>query len=234
MSVFVIGDLHLALGADKPMDIFPGWEGYLAKVEANWKSSITAQDTVVIPGDVSWAMSLAGALEDFRWLNALPGQKYLLKGNHDYWWTTMAKMVCFLEEKGFETLRFIYNSAAGADGMALCGTRGWCFENGEAADAKVMAREAGRLERSLQMAAQKFPEAERVAFLHYPPVYLNQTAEDLLAVMLKYGVKKCFYAHLHSHSIKCRTEGDVGGICFRLVSADGLGFKPLRIEKSVI
>ena len=229
MAVYTIGDLHLALGTDKPMDIFPGWEGYLEKLTANWRTVVLPQDTVVIPGDVSWAMSLAGALADFSYLDALPGQKLILKGNHDYWWTTVSKMERFFVENGYSTLAFIHNGCVARDGLALCGTRGWCFEDGGEEDARIMAREAGRLERSLQAAHIQFPELERVVFLHYPPISQDTKSEPLLDVMRRYDVKRCYYAHLHGYSIKAGFQGEVDGVTFRLASADGLGFMPLRV-----
>ena len=145
MALFVIGDTHLSLSVDKPMDIFGGWKNYMQRLEQNWRSVVGEQDTVVIPGDVSWGMSLEQAKADFAFLHALPGKKILMKGNHDYWWTTKSKMDRFLEECGFDTLTILHNNAISAEGVSLCGSRGWMFEQGQEHDKKLIAREAGRV-----------------------------------------------------------------------------------------
>lgn len=168
MALFVIGDLHLSLGADKPMDIFPGWEGYLPKLESNWRKLISPEDTVVLAGDTSWAMNLSDTKPDFAYIQSLPGQKWLLKGNHDYWWTTTRKMEKYLADSGFDTLHILHNNACILGDTALCGTRGWPFDDVAAQGEKLMAREAGRLRMSLQAAGDT---PRKIAFLHYPPVY---------------------------------------------------------------
>lgn len=226
MAIYVMGDTHLSLGTSKPMDIFPGWEGYLTRLEENWRRVVTDEDTVVINGDVSWAMKLEDTREDFAFLNSLPGQKLLSKGNHDYWWTTMKKMNTFLEQQGFSTLHFLFNNSYYVEGINICGTRGWLFDVGEAHDQMVMNREIGRLKMSLE-AAQ--PEGERVAFLHYPPVYYGATSPEIIQVLEQYDVKRCYYGHLHGKSIRYAVQGEVNGIEYRLASADGLGFCPLKI-----
>lgn len=158
MALFVIGDLHLSLGADKPMDIFPGWEGYLPRLEANWRKLISPGDTVVLAGDTSWAMNLNDTKADFAFIQNLPGQKWLLKGNHDYWWTTTRKMDKFLVDSGFDTLHILHNNACIIGDTALCGTRGWPFDDVAAQGEKLMAREAGRLRMSLQAAGGHAPQ----------------------------------------------------------------------------
>ncbi len=231
MALFALGDLHLAFGADKPMDVFPGWEDYMPRLEEGWRAAVGPGDTVVIPGDVSWAMKLEHTEADFAFIQGLPGKKLLMKGNHDYWWATRARMDKFLAEKGFDTLNIVHNDSVLAEGMAVCGTRGWLFEPGVPHDAKVMAREAGRLRASLEYARRHWPEAERLAFLHYPPLYPDAESPELIEAMREYGVKRCFYGHLHSRSsIRRAVEGEVEGICYRLVSADALGFAPLEIK----
>lgn len=226
MAIFAIGDLHLSLGGNKPMDIFPGWEGYLPKLERSWRALIQPQDTVLLAGDTSWAMKLEDTRADFALIQSLPGQKWLLKGNHDYWWTTQRKMERFLVENGFDTLHILHNNCCVVDGVALCGTRGWPFDDPSAQDAKVMAREAGRLRMSLQAAG----ELPKWAFLHYPPVYPGAKAEELLAVLREFGVTRCWYGHLHGRSIRYAVQGEVDGIDYRLISADGLGFCPLKLR----
>ena len=170
MALFVIGDLHLSLGADKPMDIFPGWEGYLPRLEANWRKLISPGDTVVLAGDTSWAMKLEDTKTDFAFIQNLPGQKWLLKGNHDYWWTTARKMERYLTENGFDTMHILHNNACMVGDYALCGTRGWPFDDTNAQDAKIMAREAGRLRMSLRTAVGGYPAwVWRAAMLLRPP-----------------------------------------------------------------
>ena len=145
MAIFVIGDLHLSLGADKPMDKFPGWQGYVQRIRENWLRLVAPGDTVVLAGDTSWGMKLEEAAPDFEFLEQLPGQKLLLKGNHDYWWATARKMEAFFEAQGFASLHLLHNNAYHVEGLALCGTRSWLFEPDEPHDEKVMNRELGRL-----------------------------------------------------------------------------------------
>ena len=230
MAIFVIGDLHLSLGADKPMDRFPGWQGYMERIEKNWRRLVAPKDTVVLAGDTSWAMKLEEAAPDFAFLQSLPGEKLLLKGNHDYWWSTARKMEAFFAASGFDSLRLLHNNAFQREGIALCGTRGWMFEPGQAHDEKIMARELGRLQASLEAAGQG--QAERVAFLHYPPVFPGASAPQVVELLKKYGVRRCFYGHLHGASIRSAVQGLHDGVEYRLISADALGFCPHKIAKS--
>ncbi len=231
MSVFAIGDLHLSLGTDKPMDVFPGWEGYLPKLEANWRRFVVDTDVVVLAGDTSWAMSLKDARADLAFLESLPGQKWLLKGNHDYWWTTAAKMEAFFAAEGFDSLRLLHNNCCTVGRTALCGTRGWPFDEpgGTAAqNEKLLLREAGRLRASLQAAGEA---RQKLVFLHYPPVFAGSTggAAPLLEVMAEYGVTRCWYGHLHGKSVHTAVQGVRDGIDYRLISADALGFCPCKL-----
>ena len=226
MAIFAIADLHLSLGASKPMDVFPGWEVYVARLEENWRRTVAPEDTVVVPGDVSWAMKLEDCGADFAFLDSLPGQKILLKGNHDYWWTTRAKMDRYLEQQGFSSLHILHNDSYSVEGLAVCGTRGWLFDQSEPQDEKVMARELGRLRASLQAAG----EGEKAVFLHYPPVYPGARAEGVLAVLREFGVQRCFYGHLHGGMIRYAVQGEQEGVRYRLVSADALGFCPYKIS----
>ncbi len=227
MAVFVIGDLHLSLGTDKPMDVFPGWEGYLPKLERSWRALVAPEDTVVLAGDTSWAMNLADTKADFTFLQGLPGQKWLLKGNHDYWWTTARKMQTFLQENGLDSLHILHNNACVVGDAALCGTRGWPFDDVAAQGEKLMAREAGRLRMSLQAGQQA---AQRIAFLHYPPVYPGASAKEIVEVLQEFHVTECYYGHLHGRSIRFAVQGDVEGIRYKLISADSLGFCPYKIR----
>ncbi len=226
MALFVLGDTHLSLGGAKPMDVFPGWNGYVEKLEANWRKLVKPEDTVVLAGDISWSMRLADTRKDFAFLNGLPGQKLIMKGNHDYWWSTANKMNAFFRAEGFDTLRLLHNNSYTVDGYALCGTRGWLFDADEPHDEKVMNREIGRLRLSLQAAE---PGKEKLVFLHYPPVYIGADAPEIVAVLKEYGIRRCFYAHLHGKAIRFAVQGEVDGIRYKLVSADGLQFCPYKI-----
>lgn len=227
MAIFVIADLHLSLGAaDKPMDVFEGWQGYLPKLERNWRTLIAPEDTVVLPGDISWAMSLEDTREDFAFLNALPGKKIILKGNHDYWWTTLNKMNHFLEANGFDTLQILHNTAIQAEGVFLCGTRGWMSDVQGPEDEKILNREIGRLRMSLEAAG----EGEKLAFLHYPPLYPGQMEGGLANLLKEFGVSRCFYGHLHGVSIRYAVQGEHDGVDYRLISADALKFCPYKIR----
>ncbi len=227
--LYTIGDLHLSLGTDKPMDIFAGWDNHVERLKENWNSKITDDDTVVLLGDHSWAMKLEDAAADLKFINSeLKGRKILTKGNHDLWWQTMNKINVFAKENGFTTLSFLFNNAFLAEGLSICGTRGWISENGEPADAKVLAREAGRLEMSLQAGVKL--GGELTAFIHYPPVYRGEVNNPIVDVLNKYGVKRCFYAHLHGGAIRGAVEGMYGGIEYKLVSADSLKFNPIAVN----
>lgn len=227
MALFVIGDTHLSFGTDKPMDIFKGWEGYTTLLEDNWRREICDEDTVVVAGDISWGMDFETALPDLQFIHNLPGKKFLLKGNHDYWWTTAAKMNAFFEENDLNSLSILHNNSyTTPDGISLCGTRGWVFESGQAQDTKVMNREAGRLEMSLKQA-----QTDRIfAFLHYPPLCEGASAPALLDLLEKYKVEKCFYGHLHNTAVYRAVQGRIGAVEYKLISADALRFCPFKIE----
>lgn len=227
MALFAIGDTHLSLGGSKPMDVFGGaWQDYVSKLEKGFQV-VAPEDTVVLCGDLSWGMDLEEALPDFAFLDALPGVKYLIKGNHDYWWTTARKTYGFWAEHGLSTLHLLHNNCAFYGELALCGTRGWFYEEeGEGGDlGKVYRRELIRLEASLLAAG----DAPKLAFLHYPPKYQGYVCQDIVEILEKYSVSQCFYGHLHGHSHKLAVEGDEGGVDYRLVSADYLNFVPKKI-----
>ena len=199
MALFVLGDTHLSLGASKPMDIFPGWNDYVERLEKNWRKLIKPEDTIVLAGDISWAMRLTDTRKDFEFLQSLPGQKIIMKGNHDYWWSTVNKMNAYLKAEGFDTLHILHNNSYSVEGYALCGTRGWLFDAGEAHDEKVMNREIGRLRMSLDAAE---PGLEKLVFLHYPPVYTGTSAPEIVATLKEYSIRTCYYGHLHGNAIR--------------------------------
>lgn len=224
MALFAIGDLHLSLGAEKPMDVFGGaWEGYMEKLK-DGISVIQPEDTTILLGDLSWALSLQEATADFSWIDSIPGRKIIVKGNHDYWWSTAAKFQKFCKANGFSNQFVLHNNHYEYNGWALCGTRGWFFEEqrGTAQDVKVFRRELIRLETSLKSAG----ELPKMVFLHYPPRYKDYLCREILELLEAYDVKRCFYGHLHGPGQKMAQEGLWDGIEYKLVSADKLDFKP--------
>ena len=227
MALYAIGDLHLCLGAPKPMDIFGGaWVGYMDKLKEGM-SCITAEDTTVLLGDLSWALDLETAAQDFAWINEIPGRKIILKGNHDYWWSTVAKFNKFCEANGFHDMYLLNNNCFEYGDWAICGTRGWFFEEERhgAHDEKVFKRELCRLEASLKAAGEK----PKMVFLHYPPRYKGYECREILELLEKYGVRRCYYGHLHGGSHKLAMEGLWDGVEFRLVAADYINFKPQTV-----
>lgn len=233
MAVYVMGDLHLSQAVNKPMDLFGGvWNGYVEKIQAAWTNTITPEDTVLLAGDTSWGMSLAEALLDFQLIEQLPGRKLLLKGNHDYFWTTVTGMRRFLAEHQLNTLDFLHNSAVQIGEIAYCGTRGWFVENenaGAAESGKVYRRELIRLKASLEE-GRKLGAPELVAVLHYPPVFQTFVSTGILELLHTYGVRRCYYGHLHGRSLRYAKEGCIDGITYTCISADHLNFSPLRID----
>ena len=229
MALYAMGDLHLCLGAPKPMDVFGGaWVGYMEKLKQGL-SVITEKDTLVLMGDLSWALDLNSAVADFAWINEIPGRKIILKGNHDYWWSTQAKFTKFCLENGFSDLNLLNNNCFFYDDWAICGTRGWFFEEERSGDhdEKVFRRELIRLEASLKAAGDR----EKMVFLHYPPRYKGYTCREILDLLESYGVRQCFYGHLHGASHKLAMEGTWDGIEYRLLSADYLDFQPYIVKK---
>lgn len=227
MALYAIGDLHLCLGADKPMDVFGGaWVGYLDKLRQGL-SVIGPEDTTVLLGDISWALGLEAAAADFAFVNEIPGRKILLKGNHDYWWSTASKFQKFCEAHGFTDMELLHNNCLLYGETALCGSRGWFFEEDNAGthNEKVYNRELIRLETSLKAAGER----EKLCFLHYPPLYRGYRCPEILQLLSSYGVKHCYYGHLHGHSHSLAVEGEENGTEFRLVSADYVNFIPRRI-----
>ena len=229
MALYAMGDLHLCLGAPKPMDVFGGaWVGYMEKLKRGL-SVITGDDTLILMGDLSWALDLNSAVADFAWINEIPGRKIILKGNHDYWWSTQAKFTKFCVENGFSDLNLLNNNCYFYDDWAICGTRGWFFEEERSGDhdEKVFRRELIRLEASLKAAGDR----EKMVFLHYPPRYKGYTCREILDLLKSYGVRRCFYGHLHGASHKLAMEGTWDGIEYRLLSADYLNFQPYIVKK---
>ena len=229
MSVYAIADLHLSFGTDKPMDVFNGWQNYTERIEKNWQRLITQDDTVVIAGDISWAMNIKDTYADFDFINRLNGKKIIIKGNHDYWWTTKAKMDRYISDSGFDTISILNNNYFVADETAICGSRGWFYDAETDADMKILNREVGRLRMSIEPAIKA--GYDPVVFLHYPPIYNNMECDEIMNVLRAYNIKKCFYGHIHGgNAAKKAFTGEKYGIQFRLVACDYIGFMPLAIK----
>lgn len=227
MSLYTMADLHLSLGTDKPMDIFKGWDNYVNLIRDTWNYLVAPEDTVVVPGDISWAMKLPEIYEDFAFIDKLNGTKILMKGNHDLWFSTKSKVERYLEENGFHSIKILFNNSYVYGDYVICGTRGWINEQGEAVDKKVLRREAGRLRLSLEDG--KKTGKEPLVFLHYPPIYGSNECYEILDVLKEYQVRKCYYGHLHGNSCNYAINGERNGIFFQLVSCDYVQFTPVKV-----
>jgi len=243
MPVFVIADTHLSLTADKSMEFFKGrWSGYIDKLEKNWNNTVKQSDSVIIAGDISWGSDLTECEKDFAFINNnLNGTKYIIKGNHDYWWNTLTKLNKWLEEKSFDKIKIVHNNAYLCENIIICGTRGWFTgdENGEepaiseaeAFNQKILKREVNRLDMSIQ-AAKKIksenPDCEIVAFIHYPPVYGDYICDEIVDLLEKEKIKRCYFGHIHNVNggKRIRTYRNID---FEIVSADYLGFTPMTV-----
>ena len=234
MSIYVIADLHLSFEKEKPMSIFgDNWENHANKIKNNWKNKVTNNDYVILPGDFSWAMHLKETYKDFQYLNELPGKKILLKGNHDYWWTTLKNMREFVKENNFENIDFLYNNSYLVEDKIIVGTRGWNILDADNSK-KMIKRECNRLELSLKDGIEKYGnQREIIAFMHYPPVtqslLSNNGESEFIDLMKKYNIKRCYYGHLHGQAHKDAIEGNVEGIELKLISADYLDFDLLKL-----
>ena len=225
MSIFAISDLHLGFAVDKPMDRFgPEWVGHAHKVADRWRARVREKDTVLVCGDTSWAMGLEEARADLDFLGRLPGRKILLRGNHDYWWGSLRKLQQALPP-GIVPLQ---NDCLEVEGWQVCGSRGWLLPGPETspADARIFARELGRLRSSLEACRGGGP---RLAMLHYPPYPVETGKSPVLELLHEYGVERCVYGHLHAMAPGTYPEGVFAGIEFHCVSVDLVDFAPLRI-----
>lgn len=235
MSIYTIGDLHLSFSQNKPMNVFgDNWNGHADKIRKNWIDKVKEEDYVILPGDFSWAMYLKDTYKDFEYLEKLPGNKILLKGNHDYWWGGISKMDEYLKENNFSNINFLYNNAYLIENVLIVGTRGWNLTDSEENE-KMLNRECIRLKLSIDYGINKFGnDKEIIVFMHYPPIsnlnLIHNEKNDFINIMKKYNVKRCFYGHLHGNSIKEAIEGNYFDINFKLVSADGLDFKLHKIN----
>jgi len=229
MSLYVLADLHLCFSdPTKTMSIFNGWQDYQERIKKHWLENIKQEDTIVLPGDISWGMSLAEAVPDFRFINELPGNKIIIKGNHDYWWSTMKKMEEFLDAEGFNTIKILHNNHFRYEKYGICGTRGWVNMPGETQDEKVLKREVQRLETSIRSALSE--DLEPIVFLHYPPIFATNFNYDILEILYRYNIKDCYYGHIHGRSAHelCVTN-TYDGINFHLIAGDYLQFIPEKV-----
>ncbi len=228
MSLYAIADLHLSLSSNKPMDIFKGWNNYIESLKNNWLTTVKENDTVVIAGDISWAMRLDEIYKDFSFIESLPGEKILLKGNHDYWWSTRKKIEDYLTKNNFNSISILFNSAIPVDKYVVCGTRGWSYDCSTNEDIKILKREVGRLTVSIEQALKT--GLEPIVFLHYPPVFSGYECKEIIEVLLKYNIKKCYYGHIHGKKIASKAvTGIYKGINFHMISCDQISFRPVLV-----
>jgi len=231
LSIFAISDLHFAFDKEKPMDIFgENWGNHEKKIQENWQNEVKGNDLILLPGDLSWAMNLEENYKEFQYLENLPGKKILLKGNHDYWWTTLTNMKKYLDESGFKTIELLHNNSFLYENYIIAGTRGWVSSNLEE-DVKILKRELIRLELSIENGIRQFGnDKEIIVMMHYPPFIDKKIGISFIELMNKYNVKTCIYGHIHGHFENVITNVENSNIEFKLVSADYLDFKLLLVE----
>lgn len=237
MSLFAMADLHLSNSVNKPMDIFGSrWTDYMNKIKKNWSAVVTDEDTVIVPGDISWAIDYNEALEDFKFIEELPGKKLLGKGNHDYWWGTLSKNRAFLVNNGFKTIDFLFNNAYKVENYIICGTRGWYVDeklhSASARDAeyeKIVSREAQRLRMSLNEAVKLQTDNEQIlVFFHFPPVFNSFVCQELVNILLEFNIKNCYFGHIHGVYSVPRSF-NYQGINFTIISSDYSNFLPMIV-----
>ena len=230
MAIFAISDLHLSFGTDKPMNVFGQvWENYEDKIKINWKSSVNENDIVILPGDLSWGITLKEAKKDFEFINNLPGKKIILKGNHDYYFSTKTKVEKYFKENGFDTISVLHNDAIETNECIVAGTRGWAKteSSDKALDKKRILREENRLILSLEKAKkiqEKSPDKQIIVAMHFPPFIGN-----FQKIMKDYDIKKCIYGHLHGYGHFMVKEGIIDGIEYKMVSCDYTKFNMVKL-----
>ncbi len=229
MAIYAISDLHLSFNTDKPMDIF-GWDKYEEKIREDWISKVASDDLIILPGDFSWEMKLDRTYKDFEFISNLPGKKLLLKGNHDYWWTTLKSMRSFLKQNNMENIDFIYNNSYEFENVIITGTRGWNLIPETKEDEKIKKREIIRLENSIKDGIRNFGEnKDIIVCMHYPPILKDNKNNEFTELLEKYNVKCCIYGHLHGKSQTNVIEGTHNNIEYKMVSCDHTGFKLVKI-----
>lgn len=229
MSIFAISDLHLSFNTNKPMNIF-GWVDYEEKIRKNWQEKVKEDDVVLLLGDFSWEMNLENTYKDFEFINSLPGRKLLLKGNHDYWWTTLSKMRIYLTDNKFYNIDFIYNNSYEDNNKIIAGTRGWTISENQVEDEKIRKREALRLELSIKNGIEQFGDnKEIIVCMHYPPLNKLNRSTEFTQILEKYNVKKCIYGHLHGKAQEEMLVGHINNVEYIMASCDYTGFDVIKI-----
>lgn len=228
MALFAIADLHFSFAKPKPMDIFgANWQNHANRIIEHWQNTITPQDTLLLPGDISWAMHLPDAQKDLAVIDHLPGKKILLSGNHDYWWKSSAKL-----EGQFPAMKFLKNGAIPYEDYFICGTRGWTCPNDISftkEDEKIYKREQIRLRLSLDTAMYQGAK-QIIVMLHYPPVNDKHEPSAFTEIFKSYPITTVVYGHLHgTESHKQALQGNLDDISYHLVASDYLNFCPKRI-----
>lgn len=236
MAIYVIADLHLALkDQNKNMSVFGGnWVGYENKIKENWLKTVKEEDLVILPGDFSWAMNLEDTIQDFSFINNLPGKKLLLKGNHDYWWSTATKINNFLKENNLNSISILYNNSYLHNDHIIVGTRGWNINSDEQQDRKIINRELMRLENSIKHGIENFGKDKKIiCCMHFPPItkvqIIKNESTKFLKLLNQYNVSECYYGHLHSTAHREAIEDNINGIKLKLISSDYLNFELFRI-----
>lgn len=237
MSVFAIADLHLSLApnVDKPMDIYGyRWHEHVQRLERNWRDMISDDDTVIIAGDISWALKLEDAKYDLDWVDSLPGNKVMYKGNHDLWWNGITKL-----NKMYDSITFVQNDCFVTEDFVVCGTRGWLTPDNDEfkeADEKVYRRELMRMQSSLEAGKRYIevnPSLEMIAVMHYPPVSKTASFSGFQQLFEDYGIKHVIYGHIHGEDgFKNAIKGEHHGVNYELISCDFLNCVPTRLERS--
>ncbi len=237
MAIFALADLHLSLSCpEKSMEVFgSSWGDYIDRVRENWVSLVTDSDTVLIPGDISWATYIDKAEEDFRFLSGLPGRKLLCRGNHDFWWTTIKKMEEFFASQGFNNIELVRTNVIEVEGCLISGTRGWMIESKESIDGsdnrKIYERERLRISMCVDELKKADPEhaKKHILMIHYPPITSNKSFTEYADLIAGGGVDICVYGHLHGTAHRKAFEGDYNGTRYVCASADYVGFRPEKI-----
>lgn len=231
MAIFAISDLHLAFGVNKPMNVFgQSWDGYEEKIKDNWLEHVSNKDTVIIPGDISWGMTLKEAKKDFAFIEELPGKKIILRGNHDYYFSTVKKLKEFFKENKYNSISILKNNAFEIENYIICGTRGWgkTESSDKKLDKKIIAREEIRLRLSLEEAKKindrLVKKKEIIVAMHFPP-FIGHFCE----IMKEYRAKMCIYGHLHGYGHCMIKEGLYEGIEYKMVACDYTKFQLVKL-----
>lgn len=228
MSIYAISDLHLAIShPDKTMELFGDeWKDYQSKIKANWENTVKEQDTVIVAGDISWALGLDEAYEDFAFLNSLPGTKIMLKGNHDLYFTTVAKMQAFLDKYEFNSIKILHNNSYFIENTNICGTRLWANTDDETVDdKKVFKRELVRLKLSLDSIAEENKDKRIIVATHFPPF-----RDEVREILKEYNVSTVVYGHLHGAGHYMIKEGNIHGVEYKMVSGDHTDFRLIKLN----